>query len=209
MRCFERIDGESAAAYRAVAVFRDLGPSRTLRQVAAVLYGEGYREGTRRVPGRIKGWSADHDWIARADAYDAHLQMVGLRAVEEHERARATDLAKRREDLRLKNFENEEKAAELQAKVLAEIERMGFVRRRAVRVEDGRAVEYVIEPSVGSLDLAAQRLHKIAKASEPTKIAPTDPTGEYEFGKSPEEIDEEFDEMLRSHGVEPDVEDGP
>ena len=207
MREWERLDheDETPKAYRAFGLYRDIGPGRTLRAVAETLYGVRWKYGLRTV----EKWSSRFDWVARARAYDDHLELVARQAVEEHERSRAADLAARREDLRVKNFENEEKAAELQARVLAEIERMGFVRRRAVRVEDGRPVEYVIEPAVGSLDLAAQRLHKIAKASEPTKVAPTDPTGEFEFGKSPEEIDEEFDAMLRSRGVEPDVEDGP
>ena len=208
MRAYERQPHESAKAFEAYRTFRDLGTNRTLIATADLVYGrpEG---GRKEAPGIIRKWARQHDWRERARAADDWQEMIGRQYLEEHERTKAAGLAKRREDLRLRNFENEERAAELQAKVLAEIERMGFVRRRVVRVEAGRPVEYTIEPAVGSLDLAAQRLHKIAKASEPTKVAPTDPTGEFEFGRSPEEIDEEFDAMLRSHGVEPDVEDGP
>jgi hypothetical protein len=96
--------------------------------------------------------------------------MERLAAVREHERKRGADLAKRREDLMLLNFENEEKAAKIEAQVLGQFADMPLVRSRATRYEDGRPVEYVIEPAVSAFDLSAKRLHEIATRSEPSKV---------------------------------------
>lgn len=199
MRQWEKLPGESQASYRAFGVFRDLGPGRTLRQVAAVLYGDGYQEGAKRVPGRLKTWSATHDWLARAGAYDAHLEMVARQAVEDHERLRAASFAARRDALRERIFENEERAAAITARVLDQIEAMPLVRERWAEeeTEEGVQLIHVTEPAFGtSFDLAAHRLHRISQSSQPQKIAPTDPTGEHEYGRSADEIEREFDEMV-------------
>lgn len=74
--------------------------------------------------------------------------------------------------------------------------------RTRVTSEDGRPVEYVVESAVGPLDLAAQRLHKIAKGSEPEKLALTDPSGEHEHGRNVEDIEREFDGFMRERGDE-------
>lgn len=208
MRAFERQPGESAKAFEAFKVYRDLGPGRTLRETAAIVYeDEGYREGTKGVPGRIKSWSAKGDWGERAHARDDYLEMVGRQAVEDHERKRAEELAARREELRRKNLENEERAATLERKYLDRaqelIETLPLVSQKTVRQEaDGKPAIYLIEPATKDAVLDASRLHKIAKASEPNKVSLTDPTGEHEHGRSVEEIDREFEEAfgpLESH----------
>lgn len=208
MRAYERQPGESAKAFEAYKVYRDLGPGRTLRETAAIVYGgsgaaEGYREGTKGVPGRIKKWSADHDWPERARARDDYLEMVVRQAVEDHERKRAEDLAARREELRRRNLENEERAAAVEAKYLARaeelIETLPLVSQKTVRQEaDGKPAIYLIEPATKDAVLDASRLHKIAKASEPNKVSLTDPTGEHEHGRSVEEIEREFEEAFGS-----------
>jgi hypothetical protein len=67
-RAFERQDEESAKAYRAFAVYRDLGPERTLRAVAEALYGIRWKYGKRTV----EKWSSSFDWVARARGYEDH-----------------------------------------------------------------------------------------------------------------------------------------
>lgn len=187
MRAFERQPEETPKQYEAFQSYRDMGISRSAGKVAKEL-------GKSR--GLIERWCSKNDWVERARAYEDFLEMERRTAVEEAERERATDLAKRRKDLRDKNFENEEKAARIEAAVLAELEKMPLVRSRVSRTEDGRPVEYVIEPAITSFDLAAQRLHRIATRSEPQKIAPTDPSGEHEYGQSIEDIEREFEEMM-------------
>lgn len=198
MRWWERQPGEREIPYRAFATFRDLGPGRTLREVAALLYGEGYREGAKRVPGRIKTWSSDNDWVARAAGYDEWLELVNRQAIEDHLRSRSSELERRREELRLANFENEERAAVQVRRLIEHVESSPLVTERTVREdEDGREVAVVIEPVLGSsFVLEAQRMHRIAMSGQPAKIAPTDPTGEHEYGQSAEDIDAEFEELL-------------
>lgn len=196
MRALERQPGESARAFEGFKCYRDLGPGRSVDR-AYELYA-GRRLGGKRAPGRFQLWSRQHYWRGRAEAYDAWLEMIGREAVEDHERGRAQDLAARRQRLREKNLEAEEAAADQLARVLDVIEATPLIRQRATRRdEDGRDIEVTIEPVLAaSFDLVAARLHKIATRSEPTKIAPTDPSGEHEYGQSAEDIDKEFEQLL-------------
>jgi hypothetical protein len=194
LRAYERQFGETAKAYDAFALYRDMGSSRSTERVAKEL-GKSW--------GLIQRWCTRHDWVERVRAYEDWLEMVGRGAVEDHERTHAENHARRREDLRRLNLENEERAARQTGRILDELERMPLVRTRVTREnEDGRPVEYVKESAVGPLDLAVVRLHRIAKASEPTKVAPTDPTGEHEHGRSAEDIDREFEEAFGSERFE-------
>lgn len=174
-REWEKLSGETAVAYRAFAVFRDQGPGRTLREVAAVLYGDEYRLSTRRVPGRIKQWSADNDWIGRAQALDARDDAIRLEAVEMHKLHEADDTAERVKALREANLSNEEQAARVEKKYLDYAERLidelPLVRQVSVREgEDGKPAIYQIEPATKDAVLDAARLHKIATRSEPKNV---------------------------------------
>lgn len=208
MRALERQPGESARAFEGFKIYRDLGPGRSVDR-AYELYA-GRRLGGRRAPGRFQLWSRQHDWRDRAEAYDAWLEMVGREAIEDHERHKAQDLASRRDRLRRKNLEAEEAAADQLARILDHIEATPLTRQRSTRTdEDGRNIEVTIEPVLtASFDLVAARLHRIATRSEPAKIAPTDPTGESEYGQSAEDIDREFEEMLGEGGDEADKGEG-
>ncbi len=164
-RFWERQPEETSKAYEAFICYRDLGPDRSLAKAAESYYGSSTNLA------QIGLWSRKFDWVARVRAYDDFLEMERRAAVEEYERARGVDLARRREDLRLLNFENEEKAAQIEAQVLEQFANTPLVRSRATRfVEKGRAVEYVVEPAVTSFDLSAKRLHEIATRSEPAKV---------------------------------------
>jgi hypothetical protein len=208
MRAFEQQNDESDVAFAAYKVFRDLGPGRTLREVAAIYYDRpAYRERTRSVPSQVKKWSARFDWPGRARQRDEYVDSIKLAAVEEHELSKAADQAKRVEALREENLTNEERAASIEKKYLdcAErlIDELPLIKKSTVREEEGKPAVYIIEPATKNPVLDAQRLHKIATRSEPTKIAPTDPTGEHEYGRSAGEIEAEFEELLRSAGADP------
>jgi hypothetical protein len=174
MRCFERQPGEGTKAFEAYKVFRDLGSGRTLREVATALYGEGYREGTRRVPGRIKKWSTDFDWVGRVQAMEDHHEMIRRDAVEQHERSQATDRAARVEALRELNLANEERAAALTATLLDRVDQLldelPLVTKTVVAVENGVPVTYVMQPATKNAVLDAARLHKIATRNELAKV---------------------------------------
>lgn len=57
-------DGETRRAYDIFRRYLALGPDRTLRAAAEAA---GHRN-----PSTVEGWSRQHDWIARAAAYDDH-----------------------------------------------------------------------------------------------------------------------------------------
>lgn len=172
---WEKRPGETAVAYRAFSVFRDQGPGRTLRETAAVLHGEEYRESTRRVPGRIKQWSSDHDWVERAQALDAHDWAIRNEAVEMHKLREADETAGRVRALHEQNLANEERAARIVKKLLegAEklIDELPLTRQVVVHEgEDGNPAIYQIEPATKNVILDIQRLHKIATRSEPAVL---------------------------------------
>lgn len=55
------LPSESARAFRAFEIYRDLGPDRSLEQL--------FRAGAAPIP-TLKRWSAAHDWQARVRAFD-------------------------------------------------------------------------------------------------------------------------------------------
>jgi hypothetical protein len=59
--------GESAVAFAAFVAYRDMGPERSLSKVA-----KGGQVGGR-TKHALEKWSAKHDWVARAEAWDQEL----------------------------------------------------------------------------------------------------------------------------------------
>lgn len=96
-RLWERLPSDTSASFRAFAVYRDLGPERSLSKAAETL---------GKHPGQLKAWSVRHGWQGRVLAFDAHedeLQQKRIRA----RRRRALD---RRLDLADKAFDKVEEA---------------------------------------------------------------------------------------------------
>lgn len=58
---WERQPGESGPAYVAFCVYRDMGPTRTLRRVRD-LHGKSWQT--------LSGWSKKHAWVTRTQAFD-------------------------------------------------------------------------------------------------------------------------------------------
>lgn len=73
IRPWDRQNPESAKAYEAFCIYRDMGPDRTLRAVAEVL------NKSQAIMGR---WSSAHDWPARSRAWDS---MPGRKLEEAYE----------------------------------------------------------------------------------------------------------------------------
>jgi hypothetical protein len=92
---------ESKRAHGAFCLYRDFGAQRSLAKV--LRQSKGIPEGTAvTVPSHWERWSKKHEWVARADAYDAHqdaldrarrdqetAQLAGIRQAFEIERQRA------------------------------------------------------------------------------------------------------------------------
>ena len=202
MRVWERVEGESPRAYSAFQCYRDLGPERSLATASELYYG---RQSGGKAAGQISKWSRQFEWVDRARAYDDFLDMVRQDAVEKRTRNRAAELAERQERLRERCLEIGEKAADKAAQMIE----WPLAEQTLVRPgPDGEMATYLLVPARWNKNTASHYYRMASKAAgEPEKIALTDPTGEHEFGKSPEEIDEEFDDLLRSRGVDPDAEE--
>ena len=74
---WERRPGESARAYAAFCVYRDLGTGRSLN----LAYAEwrrslGFAGDAGKAAGYWAQWSSGFDWVARAEAYDVHLEQL-------------------------------------------------------------------------------------------------------------------------------------
>lgn len=65
---WERRENETNKAYDVFCVYRDMGAQRSLAKATQALgKPAGY-------VGQLERWSSQHDWVARAEAYDAHLR---------------------------------------------------------------------------------------------------------------------------------------
>lgn len=143
-RVWEPSEGESARAFACFAVFRDLGPERTLRSAAGLFYGkeDGPSQGEYDT---VKRWSARFDWAERVRHYDSWLAMERRDAIQRHMSERADAHARRESELREKALEIRERAAE---KSLAMLKTPLFKQERIVEDgPDGEAVRLVMIPA--------------------------------------------------------------
>lgn len=70
-------DEESAQAYAAFCVYRDIGSDRThLKALEKLGRPSGYQR-------QLEEWSGKYDWVSRCEAYDAHRDEVRLQARED------------------------------------------------------------------------------------------------------------------------------
>jgi hypothetical protein len=76
---WERRDDESATAYRAFEIYRDMGVSRSLVKAWARYADEKGLNGVRDRPvTAFAKWSVGNEWVARADAFDRHESTARL-----------------------------------------------------------------------------------------------------------------------------------
>lgn len=68
---WERRDGESAKAYEAFCVYRDLGTQRSIRSVCQKL------DKSRQL---LSTWSAKYEWVSRCAAWDAEQDRIARQA---------------------------------------------------------------------------------------------------------------------------------
>ena len=72
-KIYERIDGEGALEYQAFALFRDLGPKRTIAEIAREMHQD---------LANIRKWSLKNDWLIRSLAYDDYLDEIKRKRLE-------------------------------------------------------------------------------------------------------------------------------
>lgn len=82
---WEQQPGETAKAYQAFCVYRDLGAGRSL-SIAYESTGKGRsktgeRSGKTEAPRLWERWSSKYKWVERSQAYDAHIARIRLDAI--------------------------------------------------------------------------------------------------------------------------------
>lgn len=85
MKPWERQEAESARAYEAFSLYRDMGPQRSYRAVREKL---GRSSGYER---HLEAWAARFDWVSRANAWDDLLSAERLEEARKGERAAAAE----------------------------------------------------------------------------------------------------------------------
>jgi len=93
---WDMLEAESAKAFAAFAVYRDLGRERSIDHAYERLTGR--QLGNRRAPGRWGAWSTLHHWDERARAYDAALDARARAATEEKTIERRRRMLQRHSD---------------------------------------------------------------------------------------------------------------
>lgn len=83
MRAWERQDGETTKAFEAFAIYRDLGPDRSLDEAYHRYRGDKEAAKRRRAPRYFQVWSSKHRWVERCRLFDAHLEELALAKLEE------------------------------------------------------------------------------------------------------------------------------
>jgi hypothetical protein len=71
---WERLAGESSAAYAAFCVFRDYGAERNIKRAAASVESDTVKQGKRYRMWRL--WSTQFQWFKRAADYDVYLDKL-------------------------------------------------------------------------------------------------------------------------------------
>ena len=77
-RAWDRLAGESSKAYHHFCIYRDMGASRSLRQMAGI-------PGCTSVRRQLNRWSSRWRWVERCQQYDDYLEYQ-LRVLQEKER---------------------------------------------------------------------------------------------------------------------------
>lgn len=145
MLAWEQRPDESDKAWSAFRLFRDLGPSRNLRQAAAAYYhGNPEALPTEGQVSNIKKWSARFDWRDRVRALEARDEMVRREGIEAHMRTKAHEFGERQAALRERMLGLAEKAADQAEQMLG----WPLVEQRMLREgEDGEDQTIVVMPA--------------------------------------------------------------
>jgi hypothetical protein len=127
---YERLDGETAKAFRAFVIFRDLGADRTLEGVRVALSKpSGYYR-------QIQRWASTYAWTERAALYDDWIDRMRRQEME----SSIPLWESRRQDALRHNLEL---CARLRQRVEAMME-FPLVKERVESRSDGRTTVYVI-----------------------------------------------------------------
>lgn len=147
-KIWTRREEETARAYEAFVMYRDMGPKRSHGKLQQAL---GKPSGYTRW---IEEWSSQHDWVVRAEAYDAHLE---LQARSERQEEHLKELRAYRERQRQLAKETTEAAIDLLEKCNARLEELD-----AGEIEPGKLPQFF---------RAAAHIAEVASNSEAQALA--------------------------------------
>jgi hypothetical protein len=180
---WERMEGEGDQAYRAAQVFFEMGPGRTLADVAGRIYGgaqgrDGGAEGApkgRRIPGRIGTWSRKFRWAERAKAWDSHHAAARTRASVRIAESDAEKLARERHE---RDVQNLVVASQLKLRTLQMLDwpMEEVVEETRTISPDGKTIviQRTVQPARWRLRDAAV-MAKVAKELEDLTLGPAPP----------------------------------
>ncbi len=165
---WQRQPTESAKAFNAFKTYRDMGASRSLEKV---------REKLARTAGydrQLQEWSSQHGWVARAVAYDAHMDDLAQAELEKRIIAKRTKVIEKEiadADALLEKFDQILEQAKLRET------------RRVSKKEGDKEVEYVfVEVNLDGLKELVDVRQKLSRFARlplglPDRIAQQQMTG--------------------------------
>jgi hypothetical protein len=197
VRLYDRETDESAKAFEAWTVYRDLGAERSLQKASEMYYGHGANVG------QFERWSRRYGWVERARAFDVEREMVRRSAIEDHLKTQAGDYAAREARIEERILEIREQAAEQSLKMLE----YPLTERQILREdEEGNKITYVLRPSRWSKATAVQLARLASNAQNGVGGSPIeDEKDEYDFSALTEEELVAYlaiDQKIRTRGKE-------
>jgi hypothetical protein len=172
MRLYDRETDESAKAFEAWTVYRDLGVERSLQKASEMYYGHGANVG------QFERWSKRYGWVERVRAFDVEREMIRRSAIEDHLKAQAEDHAAREARIQERILEIREQAAEQSLKILQYPLTEQYILRED---EEGNKVTYVLRPSRWSKATAVQLAHLASNLHTGAGSPIEDEEGEYDL----------------------------
>jgi hypothetical protein len=193
VRLYDRETDESAKAFEAWTVYRDLGAERSLQKASEMYYGHGGNVG------QFERWSRRFSWVERVRAFDVEREMIRRSAIEDHLRAQAEDYAAREARIQERLLEIREQAAEQSLTMLKYPLTEQYIDRKD---EEGNKITYVLRPSRWSKATAVQLARLASNAQTGTESPIEDEVAEYDLSALTEEELLTFlslDQKIRTH----------
>jgi hypothetical protein len=184
MLAWSRQPDESARAFEAFELYRDMGAERSLAKVGREL---------GKSTALMERWSATHDWVDRVKALEARDAMLMRDAVQRHLAERAEDHARRESKLREKALEVRERAMD---RSLTMLKSPFYKQERVVDGPGGEEVTVVMLPANWSLSTAVN-LYNLALNNAGLTAEELEAVGDLDFSGL---TDEEMLELLELQG---------
>lgn len=177
---FDQQPRETAKAYAAFVIYRDLGSERSLQETAQKL---------AKNLTTIKQWSALHNWVDRARSYDAALDARARAATE-------NEVIERRRRMLEKHARQADELGQAAQMILDEFKDRVGIRGGMKGIDRDTLVKLVL--GLPKMTETAQKLERLAEGEA---------TDRHEHTLTIEQVlkmpDEQFDALVKELGIEP------